>query len=146
MRLLADHPLQPGMRHAADPCRAERIDVVIESLEGETVEVDEVAGHLDADDVRLPATFDHADREAVDQDRTARTFHPAASNQIAASQRVLGLDQVLDELPLVIAHGAAQTPHQEATGARVSFQLASQSVGQGVDPLSRLFSDDQGHR
>ena len=101
------------------------------------MEVDEIAGDLQADDVRAAPALEHADREAFDQDRAARAFGPPAGNLRAALERVLALDHLLDELLFIFRQCAAQSPHQEAPGSRIASQLALHGVGQGVDPLRR---------
>ena len=129
------------MRHPADPRRPKRVKVVVEALEREALQVDEIPGHLQADDMRVSIALDDAAGKAFDEDRADRAFLAAPGDQLAVGDFFLALDEVLDQLLLAIAQRIAETAEQEAAGARIALQFTRDCVRQRDRPLTRLSPD-----
>ena len=121
VRMIGHQSFQPGVAGIGDPHRPDRYQVVIEALERETVEVDEIAGHLKADDMPPVVVVDHSRNEAVEQDRAALGNLATMQQDLAVRIPEITLDQVLERRLFFGGHGMTQTSLQKQAGLRMEF-------------------------
>ena len=126
------------MRHEADDCVAQGDDVVIETLQRETVQVGKVARHLQSDDEAVAVLTDGAHHVALDDQRRAISEIAAREQAHGLGEPLGALDQRLDEFLLAVRHRVAQTALQEPPGERKIVGFHGPHMGQNRSERARF--------
>ena len=139
------HGLQRPVADIAHRYRPRRIDVVIQPLECKAVEIDKIAGHVDADYVTPIRDFDSAQDIAVDQDGAAIGFHRTGQQPVPVIIIVYGLDQTFDVGKIVLRQIVAKPSGEEIPGRWIrsfSWYVRPHVHVRAVKPRDRVRSID----
>ena len=116
MRTLSHHLPQPLVRDYAQLNRAGTHQRMVELLERKTMQIDEVARHMEADDETALLCFDGAEHEAFDQ-QLALLDRLAAFDQSDAVAVLFDLfDHILDTDQIVVAELFPETAGKKLSG------------------------------
>ena len=77
-------------------CAADRDQIVIEPLEREAVQVDEIAGNMQADDAFAAAALDRTQHEPVHDQGTVMAMLAAVDDHLVARQQFVLFDELLE--------------------------------------------------
>ena len=125
MRLLRDDPRNLMMRDLRDLRRSHAIDIMVQTPQRETMQVDEIARDMEADGVPPMVAVDRAEHEPFDQKGGIIAFVTARDDPGTVLDRLQITGHRLDFGLLAIGHVVTQSSGQEPAGKGIGFQFES---------------------